>query len=217
MNLLASLLMLTAVAISTPTLVLRSGERISVDEPIRIERSVVLFRSGGSFYSVPSEEVDFEATRAAADAGTVARVATTTKLKATVEDRERLLRDLEQNHTGTPAPREQLTPPEGRRQTSPAGDERQWRAAARQQDEQVRRAKEELELLRQRQAELKGQISGFLSQGYKPEQFSYQTTQLAYVEQAMPRAELEIQRAERERQQFLKDARRQGVMPGWLR
>ena len=69
----------------------------------------------------------------------------------------------------------------------------------------------------QRAAELRAQISGFLSLGYKPNQFSYQTTQLAYMQEQIPGAELQIQRAQRLYEQFRDDARRQGVIPGWLR
>ena len=42
-------------------------------------------------------------------------------------------------------------------------------------------------------------------------------TQLAYAEDSIPNAALSVQRAQRAYDQFRDDARRQGVMPGWLR
>ena len=213
------LLLLTALAINTPSLVLKSGERISVDAGIQANGVTVTFRSNGSLYSVPAEEVDFDATRAAS-AAPAAPVDEKKKLTVSAPEKERLLRELEQNHSGTPAPKEQLTIPDQPRRTSADlrnGDEWQWRNGARAHEENVKRAKEQLQLLRDRQEELKSRIMGFLSQGYKPMQFSYETTQLASVEQQIPQAELEVRRAERAQAQFLDDARRQGIMPGWLR
>lgn len=221
MNPLGMLLLLTAMTINTPTLVLKSGKRIPVDEPVRTSAEVVLFRSGGTLFSIPSEEVDFDATRAAANPTPAVKDDDTQKLKVSAADRERLLRDLEQNHTGTPATKEQMQldapPPKRAAASASSGDEKSWRSAARAHEEEVRRAKEQVELLRQKQAELRSKIGGLLSQGYKPTQFSYETTQLAYVEEQIPQAELEVRRAERSQQQFLDDARKEGILPGWLR
>ena len=157
MNFLASLLLLTALTIPTPTLVLKTGKRFAVDGSISVKENIVLFRSGGSLYSVPSEEVDFEATRAAATTVTVTPVDETSKLKVTAAERERLLRDLEQNHAGTPASKEQTelasapVPPSNRSKE----DEWSWRTSAREYEENVRRAREQLDLLLRREAELK--------------------------------------------------------------
>ena len=219
MNLLPSLLLLTAMLVPTPALVLKSGARIAVDDGIKVESGVVYFRSGGSLYSIPSSEVDLEATRSAANA-VAADVVDSKKLRVTPEERERLLRDLEQNHSGTAATQEQMTvPPPAAPTSSDAakGDEWGWKKAAQAHEEDVRRAKENLDLLRERVAELRSKISGFISQGYKPSQFSYDTTMLANYEDQIPQAELEVQRAERSQQQFLEEARRKGILPGWLR
>lgn len=220
MNLLPSLLLLTALVIQTPTLVLKSGHRIAVDGKVRIENGVVLFRSSGSLYSVPSEEVDLDATRAAANAVNITPVDDTKSLRVTPAERERLLRGLEENHAGTPATREQMDlPPAETRQSArnQKEDEWAWRDAARAHEEDVRRAREQLELLEDRAAELRSKIAGFISLGYKPSQFSYDTTVLASIEEQIPQAELEVRRAERSYQQFLDDARRKGILPGWLR
>ena len=97
------------------------------------------------------------------------------------------------------------------------GEESQWRMRARGHEENIRRAHEELGLLQTRAQELRDQIHSFLSLGYHPRQFTYQTTQLARTEEQIPYAQLEVTRAERAWAQFKEDARRAGVMPGWLR
>lgn len=220
MNALSSLLFLTALTISTPALVLKTGKRIAVDAPVRVNGEMVLFRSNASLFSIPASEVDFEATRGGASTITITPADDTAKLKVSSADRERLLRDLEQNHTGRAATKEQMSipdPPKQSESTASKGDEWQWHNAARAHEEEVRRAKEQVDLLRQRQAELRARIIGYISQGYKTHQFSYDTTQLARTEEEIPQAELEVRRAERSQQQFLDDARRQGILPGWLR
>ena len=221
MNAIASLLLVTAMLIPTPTLVLKSGKRINVDGPVRVENGRVLFRANQTLYMVPSEDVDFDATRAAGTPTvTAVPVEEPAKLRVSAPDRERLLRDLEKNHAGVPATKEQLKVPDAPKKAAsdgPQGDEWTWRRAARAHEEDVRQAREELEMLRNRAAELRSRISGLLSNGYKPNQFSYETTQLAMTEDQIPRAELEVRRAERAQQQFLDDARRQNVLPGWLR
>jgi hypothetical protein len=216
MHALSALLLLTALTIQTPALVLKSGKRIAVDEPVRVNSGLVLFRSNGTLYSVPSEDVDLDATRAAANPAVAAQSDDTKKLNVSSADKEKLLRELESNHNGTPASREQMTV-EAPKRPDTRGDERAWRSAARSHEEQVVRAKEQLDLLRQKREDLKAKVVNFLSLGYKPAQFSYETTQLALVEDQIPQAELEVKRAERAQAQFLDNARREGVLPGWLR
>ena len=216
----ATLLLITALSIPTNALVLRDGVRIDVDGAIHVENGRATFRVGGTLYSVPAEEVDLEATRIVEAQAQPAKMQERSRLRVSESQRDRLLRELEQNHEGKPAPAEALRIPPGptaaeRAQTSE--DEWSWRGRARGYEEGIRRAQEDLNLLVQRAAELRAQISGFLSLGYKPNQFSYQTTQLAYLQEQIPGAELQIQRAQRLYEQFRDDARRQGVTPGWLR
>lgn len=219
MNLLTPILLITALSIPTNTLVLRSGHRIDVDGSVRQEEGRILFRSAGALYSVPIEEVDLDATRAAG-VPTSLSTATRGRLRVSAEEKERLLRELEQNHNGTAAPANALdvtpgpTPSERRQATD---DEWSWRHQARAYEENVRRAQESLDLLCDKAAALRAHIAGLLSLGYKPSQFSYDTTQLAYTIEAIPQAELEVQRAQRLFDQFRDDARRQGVTPGWTR
>jgi hypothetical protein len=219
MNPLAHLLLITALSIPTATLVLRSGERIAVDGNVRLEDGRILFRAGGTLYSVRSEDVDLDATRAASSVVTVTEERRG-KLKVTAEERDRLLRELEQNHSGKPAPAGAFeypsgpTPSERQQETR---DEWSWKNTARSYEESIRRAQEELDLLVDRAGALKAHIAGLLALGHKPSEFTYDTTQLAYLLDQIPNAELEVRRAERAYAQFRDDARRQGVDPGWLR
>ena len=221
MSVIASLLLITALSIPTNTLVLRSGERILVDGLIQVDGEHVLFNSGGGFYSVDSADVDFDASQQTiAPASAASPLAGRSRLRGTPEERERLLKDLETNHSGTPAPASALnvvpgpTPAE-RAQMSQ--DEWSWRYQAQSYEEALQQAKENLDLLRTRAEQLKERIVGLLALGFKPESFTYDSTMLAYTQNAIPSAELEVTRAERAWDQFRDDARRQGIMPGWLR
>ena len=197
----------------TTTLVLQSGDRLEVNGPIREENGVVTFRMNGLLYSLPATEI--------ASRGTVSEPAQEAqpvrRLAVSAEERDRRLRELEQNHAGVAAPPEQLKitvpppPPDTKH------EERYWRAQAREHEESVRRAQEELALLEARIEELRWQIRGFVSVGYKPEQFTYQSTQLVRTEEQLPAAQLALTRAERAFAQFKEDARKEGILPGWLR
>ncbi|MEO6487276.1 MAG: hypothetical protein ABIO78_04935 [Thermoanaerobaculia bacterium] len=81
----------------------------------------------------------------------------------------------------------------------------------------MRRAKEQLQLLLERARQLEFEISGLLSLGYRPRDFTYQTTELARTREQIPDAELAVTQAQRVYDQFRDDARRQGILPGWLR
>jgi hypothetical protein len=216
MNVLA-LLLLTALTIPTPTLVFRGGKRVDVDGSVRVDQGRVIFRSGGALYSVPEGEVDLTATR---DAGTinVVKADTTMRLKVSEAERIRLLKELEQNHNGTPSTATlPPLPAVDREQPAPPGDEWTWRRDAQNYEESIRRAHEELDLLTTKAEQLKAHIAGLLSLGYAPRQFTYDSTQLQNTIEQIPYAELEVQRAERAYAQFRENARRQGILPGWLR
>jgi hypothetical protein len=220
MHALHSLLLITALSIPTNTLVLRTGERIAIQPPLRVDGPQVVFRSGGALYTIPTDEVDVDASRIEGNPVRIPAGTRGNKLRVSAEERDRLLRELEENHSGTAAPLSAInvlpapTPAE-RAQTS--DDEWSWRSRVRGYEEQVLRAQEELNLLQDRADALKAHISGLLSLGYKPSQFTYDSTQLAYTLEQIPRAELEVQRAQRLYDRFRDDARRQGVTPGWLR
>jgi hypothetical protein len=205
-----------ALMLLASTLVLRTGELIVVDGPVTERGGVVIFRSGGALYSMPASEVDEVATKAANE---VADRPPARRLKVTSQERDRLLKDLERNHSGQ-APAEQRWESAALPAPRPEGadsEEWNWRQKARTYEESVRQAKENLDLLLDRAEQLRSEISGLLSLGWKPASFTYQTTQLAYTEAAIPGAQLAVSRAQRAFDQFRDDARRQGIMPGWLR
>ncbi|MGZ7081058.1 MAG: hypothetical protein ACXVJT_16710 [Thermoanaerobaculia bacterium] len=234
MSVLASVLLLTSLNLpaDVPTLVLRSGQRIAIEGAIREDNNRLVFRqAGGALYSLPASEVDVEKTRAAiAPAAVVrteapARVAVVDdrlKLRVSESERARLLRELEQNHGGSPPPEQVLLsrPPEPAayaEMEEGSGTEWAWRNRARGYEESIRQAKENLNLLQTQAANIQSKITGLLSLGFKPSQFTYDTTQLQRTLEQLPSAELEVTRAERANVQFRDDARRQGVLPGWLR
>jgi hypothetical protein len=212
------LLLATALTIPTPALLLRDGNRIDVDGNVRVEEGRVIFRSGGALYSIPEAEVDLTATRAAA-AVPVVKAETTQRLKVSEAERNRLLRELEENHAGTPTTAElpPLPPYVPEREQLGSPEEWSWRRDAQAYEESIRRAREDLDLLRSKAEQLRAHISGLISLGYKTRQFTYDSTQLQYTLEQIPRAELELQRAERAYAQFRENARRQGILPGWLR
>jgi len=220
MHALAILLFATATSfpppILTTMLILRDGTRFDVDGPIREERGRIIFRSG-TLYSIPVSEVDMEATRAAVTKTVLATVEQDRKLKVSAAERDRLLRELEQNHSGGPVQALNLEKVVEPREAPDKGDEWSWRSAARAHEEAIRRAKENVALLHDRAEMLKRQIEQFVALGYRSHQFTYQSSELQLTLEQIPAAELEITRAERANAQFRDDARRQGIMPGWLR
>jgi len=215
MNILLVLL-LTAITIPTPTLIFRGGKHVDVDGSVRVDQGRVIFRSGGALYSVPEGEVDLPATRAA---GTISVVKAdpTMRLKVSEAERIRLLKELEQNHTGTPSTATLPSLPAAPEQPAAPGDEWTWRRDAQSYEESIRRAHEELDLLTSKAEQLKAHIASLLSLGYKPRQFTYDSTALQDTVEQIPRAELEVTRAERAFALFRENARKQGVPPGWLR
>ncbi|HEX8253186.1 MAG TPA: hypothetical protein VF846_08575 [Thermoanaerobaculia bacterium] len=210
----------------TSTIVLRSGDRIPVEGAVREENGVVTFRAGRLWYSVPAAEV--ERIEKADDKATV-KASDTAKsekprrpLAVSEEERKRLLAELEKNHSGTaqeplPIPKEIPQPPSRTEAAEQRREENYWRREARTHEETIRRATEDLALLESRVEELRDQIHSFIALRYRPHQFTYQTTQLERALQQIPHAKLAVTRAQRAYDQFREDARRQGVMPGWLR
>ncbi|HEV8658419.1 MAG TPA: hypothetical protein VGS96_07295 [Thermoanaerobaculia bacterium] len=201
------------------TLVLHSGDRISAEGPITQQDGVVIFRSGGALYSMPLSEIDEAATNAANASAEISPKPAPKPLKVSPAERMRLLKELEQNHYGKPATEQRMDTPPYIPQDAPGqnADEWRWRREARSYEEGVRQAKESLDLLLDRVDRLRAEIRGFVALGFKPQNFTYQTTQLAYAEEQIPSAQLYVERAQRVYDQFREDARRQGVLPGWLR
>jgi hypothetical protein len=214
------------IVLTTSTLVLRSGDRIDVEGPVREQDGVVTFRSSGSLYSMPLEEIDLEASKKADQAvettDDVEEQQSVRKLRMSPEERKRRLEELERNHAGTAGPRQRILEEPialktDEQESQEKREEWSWRREARTYEDAVTHAKEELALLETRVEELRSQIHAFMNLGYKPEQFTYQSTQLERVLAQIPRARLEVTRAQRELERFREDARKQGVLPGWLR
>jgi hypothetical protein len=222
MNPLAIYLLAAALSIPTTTLVLRDGHRIDVDGAVRVENGRVTFRAGGALFMIPENEVDIDATKAASTSTVAVHGDEPKRLKVTEEERRKLLRELEGKHDGTPATPEQTEFPAVQSKSraekaAETSDEWSWRNKARGYEETLRQAQENLELLRSQAEELRRQIRNFVNIGYETNQFSYQTTRLAAVTEQIPYAEQDVTRAQRAYEQFRDDARRQGVLPGWLR
>lgn len=222
----ATLLLVTALALPTNVLVLRSGDRIEIQSAHEQDGRVVFRTTDGRLFSLPLHEIDLVATSTgdaaaapAPNAGQPERIAGQKKLKVSAEERRRLIEALEQNHSGRPAPPSTIELPpasseEGARQTE---DEWTWRNRARALEEAVRQAKENRDLLLGRADALRSHILGLLSLGYKPGQFTYDTSQLQYTLEQIPQANLDITRAERALSEFREEARQRGITPGWLR
>lgn len=226
MNVIAIMLLLLTLPEPLTTLVLRSGERLDVEGRVRQERDVVVFRAAGQLYSVPLEEVDLDASRAASQPKPAAAVPAPVKRKSpprlSEAERQRLIDELEQNHNGKPPSPSQTTitlpapkPEEEVRREQM--EERDWRRQARAHEETIRRTRENVAMLRQNAERLSGEIATLVALGYKPSQFTYQTSRLQMLKEQIPWAELEVERAERVFAEFREDARKQGILPGWLR
>jgi len=202
------------------TLVLRSGQHIDIDGPWHEDHGRIIFRTvEGTLYSVPKDEVDLDTTRAMSVPPLVtAPSSDRVKLKVSEEEKKRLIAELEKNHSGLPSRERtvgvEMVPEAPRPNTD---EEWNWRNRARDYEERIRQARENRELLITRTEALRSHISGLLSLGYKPSQFTYDSSQLQYMIEAIPNADLDLTRAERAYAQFRDDARRMDVPPGWLR
>ena len=220
MHVLLHLLLLTALTIQTNTLVLRTGQRIAVDGgTATVKDGRVLFHSAGALYSVIMDEVDFNAT-SQAETPAVVEQQRPGRLRVSAEEKQRLLKELEDNHSGSAGLPAKLILPPGpspEQMDQESQDEWSWRKQAHAWEESIRQAQDHLDLLRDKVAALQGHISGLLSLGYRPVQFSWDTTVLAYTREQIPYAEQNVQTIQRQYDQWREDARRMGVMPGWLR
>jgi hypothetical protein len=219
---IAAALLLTATVLSSNVLVLRSGERIELGGAVRQENGRVIFRSAsGTLYSLRAAEVDFDATTAATPPAMSVMPADVTKtLKLSESERKRLIAELEQNHSGKPAPAapiEAAPAPASAAKQANQDEEWSWRNRASDYREAIRRARENRDLLVEKAEALRSHISSLLSLGYKPHQFTYDTTMLQNTLEQIPYADLEVTRAERAYSQFQEEARQRGVLPGWVR
>lgn len=240
----AALLAITALSTPSDTIVLRTGERIAVVGSVTLDGSRAVFRTrDGSLFSLPLAEIDVAATAANAPEApavphklrtaaenkvldelvrsSASRSLSNRSLVVSEEEKRRLLADLKDSH-GTPTEPRAYTPlsfedADSKPKEKGGQTEWYWRERARGYQERVRQKKEDLDMLVQKEQQLSDEILGFLSLGYNGNQFSYQVLSLARVRDQIPYARLELERAQRAYTQFMDDARRQGILPGWLR
>ena len=241
------ILALTAVATPTDTITLRSGERIPVSGGVTLDGNRAVFRgTEGTLFSIPIDEIDIAATESPAErVAAQARERTAAEdqvlevliraaekkslssrgLVVSEDEKQRLLEELRKSR-GTPEPPrpyvpiyapDSVAPVSEKAATSRHADEWYWRERARGYEEQVRRRREDLQTLIDKERNLSDEILGLLSLGYNGDQFSYQVLSLARTRDRIPLARLELERAERALAQFKDDARRQNILPGWLR
>ncbi|HVT43341.1 MAG TPA: hypothetical protein VMT00_03025 [Thermoanaerobaculia bacterium] len=231
MHVVVSLLLVASAAHSLHDLVLSNGRRIAVQGETAVQDGRVVFRSpDGTLYSVSIEEIDMAATEARAQESRDPAAASASEesarfgvgIRVSEQEKKRILEEMSRSRGGQPPPQQDWEAAKPIRAeesivVDQTGDEWYWRNQARSHEESVRRAREELDLLLRQQRELEDQVLGFLSLGYKPNQFSYQVFRLQLTRDSIPRAQLAIERAERSYAQFRDDARRRGILPGWLR
>ena len=220
MLVLAHLLLVTSLTIQTNTLVLRTGQRLPVDDgAATVADGHVLFHSAGALYSIDILDVDLRAMNQT-ETPAVVTPDRPGRLRVSAEEKQRLLKELEDNHAGTsglPAKLYLSPGPTPEEVNQEFNAEWSWRKQAHTYEEAIRQAQDHLDLLRDKVAALQGHISGLLSLGYRPIQFSWDTTLLEYTREQIPYAEQNVQAIQRQYDQWREDARRMGVMPGWLR
>ncbi|HVR42747.1 MAG TPA: hypothetical protein VMS56_04815 [Thermoanaerobaculia bacterium] len=231
-----AILLLAATLISAPgeEIVLRTGERIAVAGEIRVEGTQVVFRTpAGRLYSIALDEVDLEKTAADPDVPAAAGSApekapeaepaeappAERKLVVSKEEKERLLRELEGNRSGTEAPEQRALTREGLeeeldRREREREREGPWRAAARAIRERIAQSREAVERLRQRERRLDDEIMALLALGLDPGNHLLQRDQ---TRADLDRARASLAATEREMAGLEEEARRAGALPGWLR
>jgi hypothetical protein len=208
------------ISLALSTIVLRSGDRIVAEGDIREDRGVVIFRSNGALYSIRTEEI--EKILPGTESNQSEPEEEVRRLRTDPETTRKLIAGIEQNRSAPPIPLPAVlerppAPPTQAEVEQQKRDENEWRRQARAHEEAILRAREELALLEQEIAALEREIQTLFALGYKPRQFTHETTRLERLRERLPRARLEIERAERAWANFREDARRQGILPGWLR
>lgn len=241
----ATILSVSALTGSLHTLVLQTGQRLAIEPDVRIEEGLVVFRvEGGQLHSIPLSEIDLPKTEKANEgpprdekpAGPrrtsdqarldlekmmADRSLSSRQIVVSEEEKRRLLEEASKSR-GVPSPLPPLMSEPSAIEPEPPSEAEQkgewyWRERSRTYHDRVTRAKENLQLLIDKEQRLQDEILGLLSLGYDPNQFNLQVLQLANARDGIPRAKLNLERAERELARFMDDARRQGILPGWLR
>lgn len=225
-HVLLLLLLLRTLPSEIDTLILKSGERIEIEGSVTIEDNTAIFRlANGTLVSMPSDEIDLEGT-ASVNTETPARGkmpgTERKRLRVTDEEKRRLLSELEKSKAPRSVSRQSLPAvlpktTDSNVEVEGESDELYWRRASRELQENLRQAKEKLDLLTVRERRLQDELLSLRAAGYDTRDFSYVVFELQDTRDAMDQAGLDIQRAKRELAQFQQDAQREGILPGWLR
>lgn len=210
-------------------IVLRSGERIAVSGELRREGDRVIFRSrSGALYSLPASDIDEEPTARAASpqpasaAGAEPQKPATRKLRGDEATKRKLLADLAKSR-GTPV---QPAPPTATPQAIPAAaaaadaekkSEESWRRRSLTIEANLKIAQDRVRYLEARIRDLDDEVRALLVLGNAPDTISRQVVELQDTKARLERAETDLKSAEAERAAFQDEARRAGVLPGWLR
>lgn len=232
LTLLLAILAVVPPAEQISTIELRTGELIQAVGPIERQGSRIVFRVGTRAFSVKTDEVvsisqgvpaPTTPTPPPPDTIHVSRQPRTpVPLRVDRSTAEKILNSIEAAPEDSPAARSAALPadvshPPPSPDAPDPRDEHYWRERWRDAKDRVTYAREELELLRQREQRLNDEILGLLSLGFDQSQMARQAWQLQNTRDQMERAALEIERAERDLTRVLNDARREGIYPSWLR
>jgi hypothetical protein len=234
---LGAAILLAASFLTSPVeqIVLRSGAVIDVLEVVKLERGRVVFAGAdGSLFSIRLSEIDVEATdarlgrpgedpedpmiRPRGESSELEPV--TRKLPVSEEEKKRILAEMEKkSHTGRAAPEVVYEEPEPDLKVSVEGrtDEEEWRRRARALRDAVDRAKKELDLAIRQERQLNDVVLFFAGRSGDASNYGYLVHQLQDVRSMIPRLRISLEQAEQAWLRFQDDARRQGVLPGWLR
>ncbi|MDX1583553.1 MAG: hypothetical protein R3338_08135 [Thermoanaerobaculia bacterium] len=231
---IGTLILAAASFLTSPVeeIVLLNGAVIEVEELVRVERGRLIYADADDvLYSVRLTDVDVEATDARLPANRRDPVPERAhraeavgsplpgKLPVSEEEKQRILEEMEsRNHTGRSSP-PAIAELEPDREESVEGetDEWKWRSQARRFDRALEEAKQRLEAAKQRERELNDLLLFFAGSTGDATNYSYLAYQLSDLRSLIPRLETAVRNAEKARAQFLNDARRQGIPPGWLR
>ena len=195
----------------------------------RSERLILLKTRAGVVYSIPRESIRSESDGAETATSRKTSVARPQragrlpekKIRVDEEEKKRLLAELEKNHSGKVPPKQswETAKPVAAAETvevTERSDETYWREEARKRTEGVRRAREHYELLTRREQEIEDQVRMLLGRVHN-DHLGHHMIALADTRTMREQARLDIDRAQRDLDALHDDARREGILPGWLR
>lgn len=230
---MSTLLLAVFLAVSgTPhTLVLRNGAgTIPIREIVAVRDGRVLYRDrSGVLYSIPAKDVDLDAS-ADSKLGSAtdetkpssAKTPRARPLALTPEERERLVREFERTARPgkPPAPIETAdstteTRPATKKKTSHG--EEYWRSRSLRLQASVQRATKALADAKQHEQDLTDQLLFFAGTSGDATKYSYLVKELADTRDRIPRLQKAVESAQSDLEAFMDEARRQNVLPGWLR